>query len=84
MALNIRNQQTEKLTNELVALTGETKTAAITKAIADRISFVKKQKSKTNNLASELHEISIHCANLPLLDDRAENEMLYDESGMPL
>jgi antitoxin VapB len=36
MALNIRNREAEKLAADLAALTGETKTEAVTKALSDR------------------------------------------------
>jgi hypothetical protein len=35
MALNIRNHETEKLAADLAALTGETKTEAVTKALKE-------------------------------------------------
>jgi antitoxin VapB len=36
MALNIKNQDVESLLNELVQLTGESKTEAVRKALAER------------------------------------------------
>ncbi len=36
MALNIKNAQVERLAEEIVALTGETKTEAIRRALEDR------------------------------------------------
>ncbi len=36
MALNIKNQEVEKLLDELVQLTGESKTEAVRKALAER------------------------------------------------
>ncbi len=36
MALNIKNPEVERLTEEIVALTGETKTEAIRRALEDR------------------------------------------------
>ena len=63
MALNIRNNETEALANELVALTGETKTEAVTKALAARLSYVKQQNKKSSTLADELNEIALHIDN---------------------
>lgn len=83
MALNIRNNETENLANELVRLTGETKTEAITKAIAVRLAMIKRQKKKPTLLADELDHIALHCAKLPILDDRNPDEMLYDDQGLP-
>lgn len=36
MALNIKNQEVERLVNEVIRLTGETKTEAIRQALAER------------------------------------------------
>ena len=36
------------------------------------------------SLAEELDEIALHCASLPILDDRADEDILdYDERGLP-
>jgi antitoxin VapB len=78
MALNIRNHETEKLAADLAALTGETKTEAVTKALKDRLEQVKRRRSK-RHLADRLDEIAKHCASLPVLDRRSPEDMLYDE-----
>ena len=82
MALNIRNHETEKLASDLAALTGETKTEAVTKALRERLALMKKRRSK-RRLADRLDEIAKHCASRPILDDRSPEEMLYDEHGLP-
>jgi antitoxin VapB len=82
MALNIRNHETEKLASDLAALTGETKTEAVTKALKDRLEQIKRRRNK-RRLADRLDEIAKHCASLPVLDRRSPEEMLYDERGLP-
>jgi antitoxin VapB len=82
MALNIRNRETEKLASDLAALTGETKTEAVKKALKDRLEQIKKRRSK-RHLADRLDEIAKHCASLPVLDTRSLEEMLYDKHGLP-
>jgi antitoxin VapB len=82
MALNIRNHETEKLAADLAALTGETKTEAVKKALKDRLEQVKRRRSK-RRLADRLDEIAKHCASLPVLDRRRPEDMLYDEHGLP-
>jgi antitoxin VapB len=82
MALNIRNHETEKLAADLAALTGETQTEAVTKALRDRLERVKRRRSK-RRLADRLDEIAKHCASLPILDRRSPENMLYDEQGFP-
>ena len=82
MALNIRNHETEKLASDLAALTGETKTEAVTKALKDRLEQIKRRRSK-RGMADRLDEIAKHCASLPVLDRRSPEDMLYDEQGLP-
>ena len=85
MALNIRNDQTEKLAADLAALTGETKTEAVTIALRDRLDRVRRQKRK-RSLADEIGEIALHFSSLPRLDSRTTKEIqddLYDEHGLP-
>ena len=82
MALNIRNPEAEKLASDLAALTGESKTEAVRKALQDRLALMKRRRSK-RRLADRLDEIAKHCASLPFLDRRTPEDMLYDEHGLP-
>jgi len=83
MALNIRNRDTEKLAAALAKLTGETKTQAVTRALRDRLEKERRRRSG-RKLADELDEIALHCASLPVLDNRSPDEILgYDQSGIP-
>jgi antitoxin VapB len=82
MALNIRNDETEKLAAALATLTGESKTEAVTKALKDRLDRIKRQRT-AHSLADDLDEIARHCASLPQ-DRRSEEEILgYNEEGLP-
>ncbi len=83
MALNIRNPETERLAETLAKLTGESKTQAVTQALRDRLERVRRRRSG-RRLADELDEIAKHCGSLPVLDDRAADEILgYDTHGLP-
>ena len=83
MALNIRNPEAERLVVELTRQTGESKTEAVTKALRDRLARVRRERTK-RRVADELEEIAVHCASLPVLDDRRTEEILgYDEVGLP-
>ncbi len=83
MALNIRNPETERLAETLARLTGESKTQAVTQALRDRLERVRRRRSG-RRLADELDEIAKHCGSLPVLDDRAADEILgYDAHGLP-
>ena len=83
MALNIRNPEAEKLAEELSRATGESKTEAVTRALRDRLSRVRRERAR-RRLADELDEIARHCAGLRVRDPRSDDEILgYDQSGMP-
>ena len=83
MALNIRNRTTEELATALARLTGETRTQAVTTALRDRLERIRRQRTG-RGLSDELDEIALHCASLPILDERAAEDILgYDERGLP-
>ncbi len=83
MTLSIRNREAERLAAALAALTGETKTEAVTRALRDRLARVRRERVG-RRLADELDEIALHCARLPVLDPRPPEEILgYDEHGVP-
>jgi antitoxin VapB len=83
MALNIRNTETERLAAELAAMTGETKSEAVRRAVEDRLRRLRHDQVG-RPLAEELDEIAVRCAGLPVLDDREPGEILgYDDAGVP-
>lgn len=83
MALNIRNEETERLAEAVARLTGETKTEAVTRALRDRLERLRRDRS-ARRLADELDDIARHCAALPVKDARTPDEILgYDERGLP-
>lgn len=83
MALNIRNAKTEKLAEKLAALTGESKTQAVTEALKERLERVTRRRRGVESVTARLDEIAKHCAALPVLDNRRPEEMFYDERGLP-
>ena len=83
MALNIRHSETERLAEELARLTGETKTEAVRRALLDRLTRLRRDRTK-RRLADELDQIAQRCARLPVRDRRTAGEILgYDENGLP-
>jgi antitoxin VapB len=81
--LNIKNDETYQLAAELADLTGETLTDTVTIALRERLARVKSHRSR-RSLVDELDEIALHCAALPVLDPRLDEEILgYDEHGLP-
>ena len=84
MPLNIRDPETHALAKRLARLTGESLTRAVKLAIQQRLAQVEKTQRPTR-LADELDDIALHCAGLPLRDQRDAEEIIgYDERGLPV
>ncbi|MCY3954996.1 MAG: type II toxin-antitoxin system VapB family antitoxin [Nitrospira sp.] len=84
MSLNIKNDETCRLANELARLTGETMTGAITVALRERLEREKRERS-AEALVREMRAIAERCAKLmgPGPSAVEIGEMLYDEQGLP-
>ncbi len=83
MPLNIRRAETEMLVRELAALTGESKTEAVTRSVRERLERLRRE-GRGGRLAEELDRIARHCAGLAVLDSRDADEIIgYDEKGLP-
>ncbi len=82
MGLNIKNEATCRLAEDLARLTGETKTKAITKALEERLERQLQGRNRAG-VAERLMEIGRRCASQPTLDTRTPEEILYDEHGLP-
>lgn len=83
MSLNIKNEKTHRRARELARLTGESMTAAVDKAVRERLERVRG--SKKGSLAERLLQIGRECAahmKEPYLSID-HGEMLYDEKGLP-
>ncbi len=79
MGLNIKNEETHRLVQELASLTGESMTTAVTEAVRERLTRV-----KSKGMAERIMKISRECGarlkGKPLPD---HDELLYDEKGLP-
>ena len=83
MPLSIKNDVTERLARQLAGITGESLTAAIQKALEERLDRLQRQR-KNQILSSQLEEILRRVDKLPILDSRTADEILgYDEHGLP-
>ena len=83
MALNIKNPETERLAHELASTTGETLTTAVTVALTERLSTVRRVRERTRVHAG-VSEIQAFVAALPDRDAREPDELLgYDRFGLP-
>jgi antitoxin VapB len=84
LAISIKSPEADRLARQLAAATGETITVAITIAMRERLDLVERKRMNKTALLEEIRAISHHCASLPVLDSRSEDEILgYDENGIP-
>jgi antitoxin VapB len=83
MGLNIKNEETHRLAQELATLTGENMTAAVTEAIRERLNRVRRARSVS--LADRLIIIGKDCATHLKEPFRSADhgDLLYDERGLP-
>ncbi len=83
MALNIKNEQTQRLAKELAKLTGESMTAAVTGAVRERLERVRN--ARGSGLSDQLMKIGKDCAAHLREPFRTvdHGELLYDEKGLP-
>ncbi len=83
MGLNIKNEETHRLAQQLARLTGESMTAAVTEAVRERLDRVRR--ARNGSLADRLVAIGKECAAHLKEPFRTvdHGEMLYDERGLP-
>ncbi len=83
MALNIKNEETCALVEELAQLTGENMTEAIANAVRERLE--REKHPKKEGVAEKLMEIGRDFAAHadPKLMAIDHGDLLYDENGLP-
>lgn len=84
MALNIKDERTDKLARRLSDLTGETITTAVATALEERVARLEQRRSRERLLA-DVRAISArfrrHLDQPMTSVDHAD--LLYDEAGLP-
>lgn len=83
MGLNIKNEQTHKMAQELAELTGESLTTAVTEAVRERLFRVRRERA--GNLAQRLLSIGQDCAMRLKQPYKSieHGDLLYDDNGLP-
>jgi len=83
MTLNIKNPEAHRLARELAALTGESMTAAVTKAVRERLARVRRERETP--LAARLLAIGKDCAAHLKEPSRSIDhaDLLYGAEGLP-
>lgn len=83
MALNIKDQATDRLARELAAATGESITVAARRAIEERLTRVRARRG-AQPVADELRALILRGRARNTLDDRSTDQVLgYDDHGLP-
>jgi len=84
MPLSIKAPEADRLARQLAATTGETITDAVIEAMRERLAREEAKRQNKDALLEEIRAISHHCASLPLLDYRSDDEIMgWDENGLP-
>ncbi len=83
MGLNLKNERTYRLAQELAALTGESMTAAVTEAPQERLERVRRERG--SRLADRLLAIGKDCASHIREPFRSidHGDLLYGKDGLP-
>jgi antitoxin VapB len=83
MAMNIKNDEAQRLAHELSELTGESLTTAVTEAVRERLERIRSEQGA--GLADRLLRIGKDCADHLKEPFRSvdHGDILYDERGLP-
>lgn len=82
MAISIKDPETDRLARALAEATGESLTAAIRRALEERLD--RERNRSRRGIGAEVRRIQERLARLPVLDPRPAEEMLgYDDDGVP-
>jgi antitoxin VapB len=85
MAISLKDPETDRLAQEVAALTGQTLTEAIRAALVERLDRERRRRVPGRaGLAQRLKALGEDCAALPDLDARSADGIIgYDELGVP-
>ena len=83
VSLNIKNENTHRMAQELARATGENMTVAVSEAIRERLERVRGQAK--GDITERLMEIAKDCASRWKEPYRSidHGDLLYDEKGLP-
>ena len=83
MAISLKDPETDRLARAVAALTGESLTTAVKKALAERLERERLKRGDREERLARIREIAEHFASLPVYDPRSPDEICgYDENGM--
>jgi antitoxin VapB len=84
LALSIKAPEADRLARQLAAATGESMTDAVIIAMRERLEREQRKRESKQQLIADIMAIAEHCASLPVLDTRTDDEIMgWDENGLP-
>ncbi|MES1150335.1 MAG: type II toxin-antitoxin system VapB family antitoxin [Dongia sp.] len=84
MALSIKDPEADRLARELAAITGESLTEVVIKALRERLRLVKPDTRTEEQYLADIRRIVEDYNRRPVVDDRTADEIIgYDERGLP-
>ena len=83
MAFSIKNDEADRLARQLAAITGESLTEAVVRALRERLGR-QQLSAKRSRPGTDLAKIARKFRKLPARDARPADELLgYDKNGLP-
>ncbi|MBI2683973.1 MAG: type II toxin-antitoxin system VapB family antitoxin [Actinobacteria bacterium] len=82
MALNVKNPEADHLARALARATGETITDAVIISLRERLARETRRQSREMRM-TKLGAIMRRGRDLPVLDERTGDEILFDDRGLP-
>ncbi len=82
MALNIKNDETQRLSRELAELTGESLTTAVTIAVRERLDRMRAHREDAEQRAARILALGRQIAAAASASSLSIDD-LYDERGLP-
>lgn len=84
MALTVQDPEATRLAHELAQRQGRSVSEAVVHALREVLDRERRRDGPSRPNAEGLLAIGRHCASLPVLDTRSEDDILgYDEYGLP-
>jgi antitoxin VapB len=84
MALSIKSKEVEQKVRKLAAATGLSITTVVSLAVDEQLKREERKRLNKDAMLAEVRAIADHYLNLPVVDNRSEDEILgYDENGIP-
>jgi antitoxin VapB len=84
MPISIKAPQADQLARQLTSVTGETITDAVIVSMRERLVREQNKRQNKDALLEEIRAIGSHCAALPTLDTRSDDEIMgWDQNGLP-